>query len=304
MARRRPATWKPSRIDRFERAVATSTSPLVVETDAGPAYLKMPENRMGPHALVCELLGTQIASILQIPTLTWALLEHDGAVEMRYSHGEVVAPGVGWATATVEHVVPYDGSPGQIRRITNLSDLTRLVVLDTLLVNNDRHPRRARSNSAAEHPAASSRKPNLENVMLRLVGGSREAKLELIAMDFSNAITSGRQLTSHMCLVDLIKDDGIYGLYPEWVGLLDVVVAQKCRRRLKQLTPDRVLCLLQQVPEGWDLSRDAEAAVVRLISSRAAFLADRVVDAITDARNAFAGQGAQGLFGFATPRTP
>jgi hypothetical protein len=39
------------------RVLDTSTRPMLVETDIGRGWLKLPSNPEGPHALVGEVLG-------------------------------------------------------------------------------------------------------------------------------------------------------------------------------------------------------------------------------------------------------
>src|SRR5580704_1943602 len=68
-------TPAPKRVTRVLQQLATSTQPLLVETDRGDAFIKLPSNREGPHALACDLVGTRLAEWLQLPTFELALIE-------------------------------------------------------------------------------------------------------------------------------------------------------------------------------------------------------------------------------------
>ena len=46
----------------------------IVQTDAGRAYLKGLGNPEGPHALICEWVGTKLARQFGLHTLEFALM--------------------------------------------------------------------------------------------------------------------------------------------------------------------------------------------------------------------------------------
>jgi hypothetical protein len=64
--------WQPTRFVRFEEAFDTSVGTSIVVTDAGKAYLKALGNRQGPHALVCEWVGTRLADWFGLATFDYA----------------------------------------------------------------------------------------------------------------------------------------------------------------------------------------------------------------------------------------
>src|SRR5690348_15452179 len=65
-----PEPWAPTMVRRVVRVSRTSTQVVVVETDAGRAYLKALGNTAGEHALAREWIGTELAAAMGLRTLT------------------------------------------------------------------------------------------------------------------------------------------------------------------------------------------------------------------------------------------
>ena len=67
--------FAPTEVTRFIKGLDTAAGTLLVETDAGMAYLKAIGNPAGPHALACELVATRLAGSIGLPTFDYALVE-------------------------------------------------------------------------------------------------------------------------------------------------------------------------------------------------------------------------------------
>jgi hypothetical protein len=62
------ALWNPTVIlDVEDMILSSSTTPWIVNTDAGKAVYKSPYNPLGPHTLVCEYVGTCLAKMIGLP---------------------------------------------------------------------------------------------------------------------------------------------------------------------------------------------------------------------------------------------
>jgi hypothetical protein len=70
----RSPDWRPTQFLRFERSIRTSTRACVIMTDAGEAFIKGLGNPVGPHALACEWIGTELAAWFGLRTFHAALM--------------------------------------------------------------------------------------------------------------------------------------------------------------------------------------------------------------------------------------
>lgn len=146
--------WQPKIIRRFIKSFATSTEVVLVETDQGRGYLKTLGNKTGPHALACEWVGTNLATLLGLPTLDFAIIEIGEDDEIPLASGNLALPGPAFITRT-EKGFSWGGKANELKRIANPKDIGRLVLFDTWLLNCDRY-----------HPNLAVRKPNRDNVFL------------------------------------------------------------------------------------------------------------------------------------------
>lgn len=90
--------WEPTEILFMLESFPTSTSVAHVETDCGDGYLKAMGNAEGEHALACELVGTQIAQLLELPTLDFAVIPIPPDSRIKLGNGEWAQPGPAFIT--------------------------------------------------------------------------------------------------------------------------------------------------------------------------------------------------------------
>ena len=199
-------SWQPTTFRRFERALASSTHPAQIVTDAGHAYIKVINNPIGPHALVREWVGTSLARWFGLPTFDFAILELDEMDEIPLHDNRRAQPGPAFVTRAVEGH-PWGGRAEELKLLDNPDAISRLVVFDTWTQNPDRHP-----------PDLATRQPHRDNVFLS-GEGAMPGRFRLIAMDHTECFfTPGRRdLTGHIATIDQIRDERVYGLFPEFV---------------------------------------------------------------------------------------
>jgi len=131
--------WSPTTFLRFERSLSTSTRVAKVVTDAGDAYLKGLGNPEGPHALACEMVGTQLAHLFGLPTLDSAILQVNADEdEIPLYGGGKVTSGSAYCTRE-EPGHAWGGDAEELKLLENPQDIVRLVVFDTWVRNRDRH---------------------------------------------------------------------------------------------------------------------------------------------------------------------
>jgi hypothetical protein len=141
-------------------------------------------------------------------------------------------------------------------------DISGLVVLDTWILNCDRH-------------APNGRRVNLDNVLLVQYPGSK-GKALLKAIDFTHAFTCGREIDRRIAFIDTVRNDEIYGFFPQFQDFVDASEISRFATRLTQFTADVASAFISLVPQEWDISNVARSAWAAMITERAQFVAETV----------------------------
>lgn len=263
-----PNIWRPTTFLQWIRSVSTSTGPAEIQTDTGRAIIKAIGNKEGEHALAREWVGTQLAALLGLRTFEMALMQVQAEDEIPLGNGRKASPG----TAIVfrwESGHPWGGEPQTLEQIDNSEDIALLVVFDTWIRNHDRHP---------ADPTL--RRPNRDNVFLSETGAA-PGRFVLKAMDHTHCFAPGADLNPAMASIEAVKDEAIYGLFPEFVPYVTRDRVRAATRRLKNLGRDEIERIVASLPADWQVSRAARKALVDLLCDRAVFLADTIMDALT-----------------------
>ena len=254
-------SWQPTTILRFERSVPNSTGVARVVTDKGAGYLKAMGNPEGEHALACEWVGTNLARLLGLFTFDFAVIEVTAEDEVPLGTGGFARPGPAYLSRA-EPGQSWGGSALELRHLANPLHLTRLVLLDTWIRNADRYP-----------PTGHSHKPNRNNVFLS-AENAPAGKLLLKAMDYTQAFTNGRPLSPQLATIDCVKDEGVYGRFPEFEPLLDRLELTRAVSDLKLITRERIAAIVSLVPTAWQVDQVARDALTDFIMRRAEYVAD------------------------------
>jgi hypothetical protein len=247
MASSAPTPWQPTTIRRFIKAFPTGAATVLVQTDQGKGYLKALGNPEGPHVLACEWVGTQLARWLGLLTFDFALITVTTDDDLPYTKGGKAQPGPAFITRK-ERGNTWGGGKRALGRLANPNDLTRLVLLDTWLRNCDRHPLDPQK-----------RKPNRDNVFLSREGAPPRRAL-VKAMDHTHCFTCGRELTARLADISCVKEEGCYGLFPEFWPYLNQDVMRETVQTLRDITPAEVRQIVESIPGEWEVSRPARDA--------------------------------------------
>jgi hypothetical protein len=182
--------------------------------------------------------------------------------------GGFAGPGPAFVTrAETGH--KWGGDAEELELLDNPETLTRLVVFDTWTLNPDRYP-----------PPTVQRGPHPDNVFLSEEHASA-GKFRLIAMDFTECFEgSSRELSGKLARIDRIRNDEIWGLFPEFHSFIRREELEKAAARLRELDEKTVTSFLDDIPREWQFSVSAKMALKDLIRQRAGFLADIIVDKI------------------------
>lgn len=257
-------TWQPTRLLEVAGSSDTSTGTTEVTTDVGRAYIKPMGNRQGPHVLATDWVGTHLARWFGLSTFDIAILTLSPDDTFPLPRGYTAQSGPAFASRAMPGE-PWGKSDRQLELLVNPQDITRLVVFDTWTLNCDRH-----------HHDFAVRKPNYDNIYLS--SESVDAgKRRLIAMDHGLCfIRSGEDLSPALSHIDRVKQERVYGLFPEFQDRLQENIMIDCALRLKKMDIATARAMIETVPAAWDVSKEARTAWAELIYRRADFVADNI----------------------------
>lgn len=256
--------WQPKVIRRFVKSAATATEVVVVETDQGRGYLKALGNKSGPHALACEWVGTNIAKLLGLQTLDFSIIEIAEDDEIPLASGKLALPGPAFITRA-EKGTPWGGKASELEKIANSEDVGRLVLLDTWVLNCDRYP-----------ADLTARKPNRDNVFLSRASAPR-GRFLIKAIDHTHCLTSGRELNVSIAHIDIVRDQRLYGLFPEFEPLLVRSEVTRAISDLRTIRRPDIQAIVDGIPSAWQVNAPTREALVNFLCDRAAFLSENFV---------------------------
>lgn len=252
--------WQPQFIRFAADAFTTATETVFVTTDAGNGYLKAMGNRGGPHLLAADWVATHLAQWLGLPTFEFALINVSDIDEIPLGSSKFAEPGPAFITKEMSGNV-WGGGGESLKRLVNPEDIGKLVVFDTWTRNCDRHP-----------PDLATRKPNRNNVFFS-VEGMPGGENRLIAMDHTHCFNCGNDLDGRLSRIGLVKDDRIYGLFPEFVPFLkdsDLRPAWEAAvDQLRTLDPAWVRRIVSSIPTMWEVDSTGRTALADQICQRA-----------------------------------
>lgn len=257
-------SWQPKIIRRFVKSVATATETVLVETDQGRGYLKALGNKSGPHTLACEWVGTNIAKLLGLQTLDFSIIENANDDEIPLASGNLALPGPAFITRA-EKGISWGGKATELDKIANAEDIGRLVLFDTWVLNCDRYP-----------ADLTARKPNRDNVFLSREGAPR-GRFLIKAIDHTHCLTCGRELNMNMAHIDIVRDERIYGLFPEFKPLLVRLDVTRAISDLRTIGRPDIQTIVDRIPSAWQVNKPVRDALVNFLCDRAAFLSENFI---------------------------
>ena len=254
--------WKPAQITRPIKSIGTSTAPVRVEAELGDGYLKALGNPEGPHALARELVGSMLAEWLGLPTFDFSLIDVNDDDEILFARGGKAEPGPAFITRAVADGFQWGGSPRHLKSVVNRMEISGLVIIDTWTLNDDRC-------------APDRKKVHRDNVFL-VQSQERKRGLQVVAMDFTHAFRGGQDINRRLANIENIRDEKIYGLFPEFESVLDREAVKRLATSLSGFRRTDAERIVRTVPAAWEVDKDGRHAMASLITQRAHFLAERI----------------------------
>lgn len=252
--------FQPTEVTQFITNRDTGAGTLLVETDAGRGYLKALGNPDSPHALVKEFIGTHLAAALGLPTFDYAIVEISEIDILPFFRNGNAEPGPAFVTRA-EIGQDWGQDRKLLRKIDNPAAVSGLVVVDTWLRNTDRF-----------FPPAN--RVNLGNVFF--TSESTTGLVSLKAMDFSHCIRYGGELTEAVRSINDVRDEHVFGLFPEFKQMLDRDAVRQFASTLGGFTRTDVEAAVALVPREWYLEPNVRTALVDFLIGRASFVSQSI----------------------------
>ncbi|MEW4531192.1 HipA family kinase [Maioricimonas sp. JC845] len=264
-------SWQPTTLTRFIQGFPSSARTALVETDTGLGYLKAMGGPEGPHTLASEVVATQLAEWFGLSTFDWAILELDEIDEVPFldSQGNqtgMAVPGPAFITRS-ESGSTWSGGKRELKMLANPDDISRLVVFDTWVLNCDRH-------SLPKNDPMGRPRINRDNVFLST--DAPHGQFALKAMDHTHCFTCGREWSRRLSNLETVRDNRLFGCFPEFRSFLNRSAVVKAAADLKRLERAVVATMTAQIPVEWEVAQPALDALVELVFQRAHFVADSI----------------------------
>ena len=242
--------WAPNKILRVSEVLKTSTRPLRVETDQGPALLKYVGNPQGEDALCSELISAELLKRLSIDSPEHSVLFIDSFE--RSDLGVKVRAGHAFLTKWEKSAITFSGSQELLQRLSNPEAITQLLVFDTWIRNTDRFV-----------TGPSSREENLDNLLFVPAG----RKVKMLVIDHSHAFTE-------TTFEDGFHENwwqvqGLCGTLPNFAAFIKDDVLHSTLDMLSAFSRDELEDVVGRVPLDWGLSAVSRDRVVTGLMERA-----------------------------------
>lgn len=257
--------FQPTQVLRtLPTVIPSSTNPLHVVTDAGNGYLKLAANSQTAAALVSELVGTRLADWLGLPVFAYAVMDVAEADVNPDSDDVKLHPAF---ITREEPGNPWQGSQKELVKVENIEDLSRLIVLDTWIGNFDRHSVRERTGEQVEHR---------NDANLFLSDDASKGKFRAKAYDHTHCQLAILVASPSGDLDSKIEDGRVFGLFPEFVALLDRDAVRATAQRLSELDSVTVKQIVESVPDEWIVDAAIRERLAEFIERRSDFVSRQI----------------------------
>ena len=238
----------------------SSTQPAKVRTDAGIGFIKAANNPQGSISLASELIAAELGTWLGLSIPPFAILEE---CSLEISMGTRLMEGPFFFSAAVE-AVPRDGTNRFLKRLCCPEDVSKLVVFDTWIRNADRY---------FEDNASS------DNLLFQAIGKRRFA---LVPIDHTHCFIDSDCFPSELYPDEVVKDDAVYGLFPEFEPFLNESHIAGAVEKLRSLESDFVQQCLNELPYQWGVTTRQKDALRNMVCSRAEYVVETLPRKLVD----------------------
>ena len=247
--------WQPREIKRVIGVMDTSTKPIFASTDAGNSVVKYLGNRSGATALLCELIGSELANAVGLTTPDFAVA--------RLPKIDLPDPSLTMEAGPAffsrwEEAVRLEPDSELLASLRQLDQLSLLVVFDTWIRNSDRYCTQDDFGFGVE---------NYDNVLL----SPDKRKVRMLVIDHSHALVEA-DFESEIGAA-WIAEERVYGLFPEFVPHLTPQRVRKALSAVCRVDEALALRVCRSAPSEWGMTEGLAVRLARCIVERGARLA-------------------------------
>jgi hypothetical protein len=228
--------WQPRIIERVTEIKDTSTKPLVVVTDVGLALVKYMGNRAGLDALICELVGCELANLIGLETPDFALsqIPHIPVPDPFIQVEQGPAFFSRW-----EQAIPLSPNSKMLKNIRDTSKIALLVVFDTWIRNKDRFS----VDYNGEYQNA-----NFDNILFT----PDKRKTRLLVIDHTHAFTETTldDEINH----EWVLEREVFGLFDEFKPILNRKDVLSALSTISRIDADTIKTICEDVPRQWGMT--------------------------------------------------
>ncbi len=238
---------------------------MAVGTTDGDFVVKVANNPAGPRVLANDWVGTRLAGIIGVPTPEPMIVEVPPGLVMELRPGLVAAAGPAFGSRFEDGNAW--GGEASTRGVANADVFSRLVVLDTWILNVDRY-------SVDESGRV---RRNVDNLFLS-TRDAPKGKFILKALDHGHCLGGPSASAAFLRKIDNIKLDRHYGLFPEFPAP-DLRIVEETLSTIVGLPRSALAEILAELPPEWGFGgRENVEAVVRFLVDRGEFLHHELVN--------------------------
>jgi hypothetical protein len=106
-----------------------------------------------------------------------------------------------------------------------------------------------------------------------------DGKFQLLAMDHTHCFNCGRNLNAQLAHIDLVKDDRIYGLFPEFIPFIrpNWQILTDAVGKLKTLDKNWLQDTIGAIPAEWQVDAAGRTALATLVFDRAKYMTETFI---------------------------
>jgi hypothetical protein len=245
---------------------ASSSLAAHVDTDAGEYVIKVANNPEGPRVLVNEWVATSLARAVGVVTPDFAIVEVPEALSFELRPGLAAVPGPAFGSR-FERGQPWKGTAA-LATIANPEMLSRMVMLDTWLLNVDRH---------SVSPDGTRTRINKDNVFLSQ-DGAPAGQFRLKAIDQGHCFGGPTWTTRTLRAIDTVRDRRVFGRFPEFDAHLDLAEVRRTLEAALRVERPAIDAIVAGLPaSSWGLTETDAAALREFLDQRIRFLDARLL---------------------------
>ena len=206
-------------------------------TDCGPAIVKYMGNQAGLEALICELVGTELANYVGLVTPDFAVAKMP-KLELPSHPLLNVKPGPAFYSRW-EEATSLSPRSALLSNVRHADEISKLVVFDTWLRNRDRFVDSAGEEFGYE---------NFDNLLLR----QDKRKVQILVIDHSHAIVA--TTIEDELGQGWIDEQKVYGRFLQFAPLVSRRGVRAALEAISKIDVGTIESICERTPREWGMT--------------------------------------------------